>query len=193
MLRTVTMQLYHADTCPYCVRSRLVLDGKGLEYERVDVDISDRPPILRRLNPRNKVPVLVDGDLVVSESEVIDEYLDEVHPDPSMMPADPAGRSRVRTMMRRFEDFADAYYALRRGEAGAERDVRDHLTALDALLAAQSYVAGEAYTLADPGWWPWVARLTRYGVDPREHAAVAAWLDRLEARPEYATELALTG
>ena len=186
------MKLYHADACPYCVRTRLVLDGKGLSWERVEVDLANRPPVLRELNPRNKVPVLVDGDVIVSESEAIDEYLEEVYPEPSMMPQDAAGRAHMRMMMRRFDDFADAYYALRRGADGAEGDVGRQLSALDALLAGQPFIAGETYSLADPGWWPWAARLPRYGVDRRDHPAVGAWLARLEARPEYAAELALS-
>jgi glutathione S-transferase len=187
----MSMTLYHADSCPYCVRTRLVLDGKRIGYEPVQVDLRNRPALLRELNPRNRVPVLVDGDLVVAESEAIDEYLEEIHPEQSMMPQDAAGRAVVRMMMRRFEDISDAYYALRRGEERAEIDVLAELNALDVQLALQPYIAGETYSLADPGYWPWIARLPRYGVDPRDYAAVAAWLDRLEERPEYAAELAL--
>ena len=185
------MTLYHADACPYCVRTRLVLAGKRLAYEPVQIDLRDRPPLLRELNPRNKVPVLVDGDAVLSESEAIDEYLDEAYPEESMMPEDPVGRARVRMMMRRFDDFADAYYALRRGEDGAEPALLGQLNVLDVQLALAPYIAGETYSLADPGYWPWVARLSWYGVDPAAYASVAAWLARLEERPEYAAELAL--
>jgi RNA polymerase-associated protein len=187
------MTLYHADSCPYCVRSRLVLAGKELAYESVQVDLTNRPALLHELNPRNKVPVLVDADVVLSESEAIDEYLDEVYPQDSMMPENPADRARVRMMMRRFDDFAAAYYALRRGEHGAELEVLQQLNALDVQLALAPYIAGETYSLADPGYWPWVSRLPRYGVDPREYAAVAAWLDRLEERPEYVAEMAVAG
>src|SRR5437667_9954085 len=70
--------LYHADACPYCVRTRLVLAAKSIDHDTVDVDLSDRPPILRELNPRNRVPVIVHDGLVVSESEAINEYLDEI-------------------------------------------------------------------------------------------------------------------
>jgi glutathione S-transferase len=187
----VPTTLYHADSCPYCVRTRLVLDGKRIAYESVQIDLRDRPPLLRELNPRNRVPVLVDDDVVLAESEAIDEYLEEVYPQESMMPQDAPSRALVRVMMRRFEDLASAYYALRRGEEHAETDVLAELNALDVLLALQPYIAGETYTLADPGYWPWIARLPGYGVDPRGYAAVAAWLDRLEERPEYASELAL--
>jgi glutathione S-transferase len=183
--------LYHADECPYCVRTRLVLAAKSIDHDTVDVDLSDRPPILRELNPRNRVPVLVHDGLAVSESEAINEYLDEIRPDPPLMPADAAGRAAVRMMMRRFEDLSDAYYAARRGETDAFEDLEAALLSLDLRLREQPYIAGDIETLAEPGYWPWVVRLHRVGVDPRGYPGIAAWLDRLETSPEYAGELAL--
>jgi glutathione S-transferase len=173
------------------VRTRLVLNGKGIEYELVDVDLSDKPAWLRDLNPRNRVPVMkVDGQ-VLTESEALDEFLDEYQPQPAMMPADPIGRARVRALMRRFEDFSSAFYNARRGEDGAEEELRAQLSWLDERLSAQPYLAGDQYSLAEPGWWPWVSRLSRIGVDVADYPAVAAWSARLEQRPEYAAELTL--
>ena len=101
------------------MRTRLVLSGKGIEYDLVQVDLSDRPAWLRELNPRNRVPVLdVDGQ-VLWESEALNDYLDETHPQPAMMPSDPVERARVRIVLRRFEDLTDAFYAARREEDGA--------------------------------------------------------------------------
>jgi glutathione S-transferase len=173
------------------VRTRLVLNGKGIAHELVDIDLSDKPDWLRDLNPRNRVPVMkVDGE-VLTESEALDEFLDEYQPQPAMMPADPAGRARVRALMRRFDDFSDAYYATRRGEDGAEDELRAELRWLDDRLSGQRYLAGEQYSLAEPGWWPWVSRLSRIGVDVADYPALAAWSERLEQRPEYAAELRL--
>ena len=105
----------HADSCPYCVRTRLVLAAKGIEHESVQVDLSNKPAWLREMNPRNRVPVLEHDGHVIYESEALGEYLDEVFPEPRMMPADAVGRADVRMLMRRFEDLSDAYYAARRG------------------------------------------------------------------------------
>src|SRR5436305_14001088 len=114
----MSITLYSADACPYCVRTRLVLNGKGIAHEIVQIDTSAKPEWLRDLNPRNRVPVIeVDGAVLV-ESEVLNEYLEETHPDPAMFPADPEARARVRAILRRFEDLTDAYYAARRQEPG---------------------------------------------------------------------------
>ena len=81
------MRLVDADRCPYCARVRIALAEKGLEVETVQVDLSNRPDWLLELNPPNgRVPVL-DG---LPESEVIMELLEELHPDPPLLPPDPA-------------------------------------------------------------------------------------------------------
>jgi glutathione S-transferase len=186
----VSITLYSADECPYCVRTRLVLNGKGIAHQLVEIDLRDKPAWLRQLNPRNRVPVLDSDGAVLWESEALNEYLEETRPDPPMMPADAAGRARVRSLMRRFEDLSDAYYAARR-EDGALEAVNAELDWLETLLADRSYLAGDRYTLAEPGYWPWIVRLHRVGADLSSYAAVSAWSERLAARPEYAAELSL--
>ncbi|HEY0388193.1 MAG TPA: glutathione S-transferase family protein [Gaiellales bacterium] len=187
------LTLYSAIECPFCVRTRLVLDGKRIVHDVVEIDLRDKPAWLRDLNPRNRVPVLDDGGSVLYESEALNEYLDETHPDPAMMPPDPAGRAHVRLLMRRFDDLSDAYYAARRDEPGARDALEAELASLDRLLAGREYLAGDAYTLADPGWWPWIARMHRVGVDVERHPAVAAWSRRLASRPEYSAEIRALG
>jgi glutathione S-transferase len=189
----VSIVLYSANECPYCVRTRLVLAGKAIDHELVEVDLGSKPGWLRELNPRNRVPVLKDGDIVLWESEALNEYLEEIRPNPAMMPDDAVGRARVRSLLRLFEDLSDAYYGARRDEIGAEADVREQLAGLDERLTDQPYLAGDRYSLAEPGWWPWVVRLHRVGVDVAQYPAVEAWCERLAQRPEYAAELSLLG
>ena len=68
--------------------------------------------------------MLEEDGWVLPESAVIDEYLDERYPDPPLLPADPAERAAARFIVFRFDDFQKPYYALRRGEPGAEAGVR---------------------------------------------------------------------
>src|SRR5947208_1599950 len=91
----VSLTLYSAVDCPFCVRTRLVLDGKGLAYDVVELDLRDKPPFLRELNPRNRVPVLDDDGAILYESEALNEYLEETRPEPPMMPRGRRPRRRT--------------------------------------------------------------------------------------------------
>ena len=137
------MKLIDAKRCPYCARVRIALAEKGIEHDTVEVDLSDRPPWLLELNPPSgRVPV-VDG---LPESQVIMELLEELHPEPVLLPADPAGRARARLLVHRFDaNLGDDYYAFRRG------DSNDLAGKLDALEVGQSLFADIAYI-------PWVIR-----------------------------------
>src|SRR3954452_554222 len=137
----MSLTLYSAVECPFCVRTRLVLDGKGIAYDLVEIDLRDKPPFLRELNPRNRVPVLDDDGTILYESEALNEYLDETRPETPMMPSDPAQRTRVRMLMRRFDDLSDAYSAARRDEPGARGELDGELAWLDRLLAGRPYLA----------------------------------------------------
>ncbi|MGN6378060.1 MAG: glutathione S-transferase family protein [Gaiellales bacterium] len=177
--------------CPYCVRTRLVLAEKGIEHDVEEIDLSNRPDILRRRNPRNKVPVLIHDAFVLSESAVINEYLDEVFRDEPMMPEDAAGRALVRRLLVAFEDITDAYYDFRRGE-DAWPALDAQLQRLDGWLDGREYLAGESYTLADPGCWPWFARMElQMDIDLAPYPNLSDWKRRLEERPAYAAELGL--
>jgi glutathione S-transferase len=187
----VSITLYSADICPYCVRTRLVMNGKGIDHTLVDVDLPDKPAWLRELNPRNRVPVLDHDGAILWESEALNDYLEALYPQPAMLPADPAGRARVRMVLRRFEDLTDAFYAARRGEDGAVEDLHAQLAWLSELVEDGGYLVGDSYTLAEPGVWPWIVRLYRVGVDIADYPALAAWCERLAAREEYAAELNL--
>lgn len=187
------MRLNHADSCPFCVRTRLVLASKGIEHESVQVDLSDKPAWLRELNPRNRVPVLEHDGHVLYESEALAEYLEEVFPEPRMMPADAVGRAGVRTLMRRFEDLSDAYYAARRDNDGAVDELHAQLGWVEQLLTEHTYLAGDEYTLAEPAFWPWIVRVERIGGSLNGFPAIRAWLERLDARPEYRVEQELLG
>ena len=91
------LTLYDAPRCPYCARTRIVLAEKGVPYETVTIDLANRPSWLLEHNPPDgRVPVLEDDGWVLSESSVIDEYLDERYPEPALMPVDPGERAVAR-------------------------------------------------------------------------------------------------
>ena len=103
------IKLYDYPDCPFCQKVRVVLAEKDLEFEIKPVDLrkgEQKAPEFLKLNPYGKVPVLIDEDVVVYDSTIINEYLDEEYPNPLLMPEDSAGRARVRLL----EDFADTSF-----------------------------------------------------------------------------------
>jgi glutathione S-transferase len=181
------LTLYDAPRCPYCARARIVLAEKGVDYETVVIDLSDRPAWIYEKNPTGKVPVLEEDAWVLPESAVIMEYLEERYPEPPLLPVDPAERAEARLWVWEHDRrYADDYYAFRRGEAREPLEAR--LAELDGVLEGRAYLAGAEYSLADSAYVPWLVR-TRDLLGVELPPAVEEWLARLTARPAVAAEL----
>ncbi len=183
--------LYTAERCPYAARARIVLAEKGLDYDAVEIDLDNRPAWLYEKNPLGRVPVYEeDGGLVLPESRVIMEYLEERYPEPRLWPLDAAERALGRLWLERFDDrLGRAYYALRRGAEGAGEELDAKLAELDRALEAQPYLSGREYGLADAGYVPWVLRASeRLGVELEPFPALLDWLGRVVARPAVVAE-----
>jgi stringent starvation protein A len=182
--------LYDADRCPYCARVRIALAEKGIEYETVEIDLDDRPSWIYEKNPLGRVPVLEEHAFVLPESAVINEYLDERYPEPPLWPVDAAERALGRLLVFRFEQLSKPYYALRRDGDGARERLDAELAKLNAILDAQSYLAGREFGLADIAYIPWIVRARdRMSVELGRFGALAEWLERLSERPAIAAEL----
>jgi glutathione S-transferase len=182
--------LYTAERCPYAARARITLAEKGIAYDAVEIDLADRPAWLYEKNPLGRVPVYEEDEgLVLPESEVIMEYLEERFPEPALWPADPAERALGRLWLQRFDDrLGKAYYEARRGDGRDELDAR--LAELDRALEAQPYLTGREYGLADIAYVPWILRArANLAVDLESFPAVEAWLAGLTERPAVAGEL----
>jgi glutathione S-transferase len=185
----VSLVLYNAARCPYAARVRIVLAEKGIEFETVEIDLSDRPDWLYEKNPAGRVPVLEEDDRPLAESVVIMEFLEERYPEPPLLPPDPADRAAVRLLIVRDHDLTDPYYALRRGEDGAAEQLDAALARLDVRLYEQDYLGGAEYGLADIALVPWVLRARdMLGVNLNGYPSLGAWLERLEERPAIADE-----
>jgi glutathione S-transferase len=185
------LTLYDAPRCPFCARTRLVLGEKGVPYETVEIDLSDRPAWLYEKNPAGKVPVLEEDGWVLPESAVIGEYLEERYPEPPLLPDDPSERALARLLVFRFDDeLGAAYYAFRRREPGADRLLDDGLAGLDSLLERMPYLTGRAFGLADVAYLPWVIRARdMLGVELDPYPTLLEWLARVSERPSVASEL----
>jgi glutathione S-transferase len=179
--------LYTAERCPYAARARIVLAEKGIAYEAVEIDLDDRPAWMYEKNETGRVPVHEEDEgLVLPESEVIMEYLEERYPEPALWPEDAAERALARLLVHRFDtNLGGAYYAARRGDGREQLD--ECLAQMDGLLEAQPWLTGRQYGLADIAYVPWILRgLERFGLELGP--ALADWLERCSARPAIAQE-----
>jgi stringent starvation protein A len=188
------LTLYDADRCPYCARVRIVLAEKGLEYEPVFVDLDERPAWIYDKNPLGKVPVLEEDGLVLPESAVIMEYLEERYPEPPLWPADAAQRAEGRLLVERFDRFSRPYYSLRRGDESSRPRLGEQLAELDALLEIRPFLTGRDYGLADIAYLPWILRArANLGVELGEYPRLEGWAQEVADRPPVAAEAELVG
>jgi glutathione S-transferase len=184
------MTLYDADRCPYCARTRIVLAEKGIDFETVVVDLDDRPAWIYEKNPLGRVPVIEEDTFVLSESAVINEYLNERYPDPPLLPSDPGARALARMRIFRFDELSRPYYAMRREEEGARTRLDAQLAKLDAALEEQPFLTGTEFGLADAAYVPWILRgRDRMGVELTAWPALSEWLEQLSQRPSIANEI----
>jgi RNA polymerase-associated protein len=181
--RTV-LTLYSARDCIHCHRVRLVLAAKGVTYDLVPVDLDDPPEDLLDLNPYNSVPTLVDRDLVLYDTSVICEYLDERYPHPPLMPVDPLSRARLRLAIVRIENdwltLVDQIEAGGRTAETARKTLRDELIKNASAFKASKFFLSPEMSLADCALAPLIWRLDALGVQlPREAHVIIDYGDRI--------------
>ena len=143
-------------------------------------------------NPYGKVPVLVDGDGVIYESAVINEYLEEKFPQPRLMPADHLQRAKVRIWIDFFNTRvhpAASDIAHNRAPDKARERMRQSLEALNREMTGKKYLV-ENYSLADITFIPFYTRRERYGtVIDDTYPNLKRWGEELIARPHVAPTL----
>ncbi|HEX9627160.1 MAG TPA: glutathione S-transferase N-terminal domain-containing protein [Acidiferrobacterales bacterium] len=192
------MTLYSGTSDPYSHRTRIVLYEKDVECQVIEVDVRKKPRELGEFNPYNTVPTMVDRDLVLYESLLINEYLDERLPHPPLMPVDPVSRAKARLMLMRFD--RDWYGLLPEIEGGdkkaaqkARTAVRDGLTVISPVFKEQQFVLGEEFSLVDCSLAPLLWRLNVYGIElPRQARPILDYAERLFERKSFKLSLTET-
>ena len=196
--RKHVMTLYSGTTDPYSHRTRIVLYEKDVECQVVLVDVKKKPRELSDLNPYDTVPTMIDRDLVLYESLIINEYLDERLPHPPLMPVDPVSRGKARLMLMRFDRD---WYSLIPEIEGADKKnaqrarniIRDGLTVISPLFKDQGYVLGEEFSLVDCSLAALLWRLPMYGIElPRQARPILDYAERLFERKSFKLSLTET-
>lgn len=185
------MTLFSDPVCPYSHRARIVLAEKGINVEIQYVDPANLPEDLVDLNPYHSVPTLMDRDLVLYDSRVIMEYLDERFPHPPLMPVDPVSRAKSRLVMYRIErdwysQVGDLESGTDKQAAKARQVLREGLIASAEVFAAMPYFLNDEFTLVDACLAPLLWRLPKYGLElPVQAKPVLQYAERIFSRSSF--------
>ncbi len=185
------MNLYSGTTCPFSQRCRIVLYEKGMDFQIIDVDMYNKPEDIAVMNPYNRLPVLVERDLILYEANIINEYIDERFPHPQLMPADPVWRARARLMLFNFEvELFSQIDTLENGNAKQQEksraQVADRLTEIAPVFNKQKYMLGDEFSMLDVAISPLLWRLDYYGISVGKQAApLMKYAERLFSRPAF--------
>ena len=197
------VKIYSASVCPFAQRSRMVLRVKGVDFEVIEINLGRKPDWFFQVSPYGKVPVLQRGSDRVWESAIINEYLEEVFPEPPLMPRDPGERAIARIWI----DFANSnlvptFYKLllnqdRQKQQQLRQTLHEHLRFMETeglgkLSDGGAYWLGDSLSLVDLSLYPWFERwcvldhyrgltfpsdcprLQRWWQNLQQHEAVAA-------------------
>lgn len=206
--------LYSGPLSLFSRKIEIALREKALPFERIMVPFNQtsgydpRHPEVVALNPKRQVPILNDEGLIVYDSTVILEYLDEAYPQPPLFPASPTERARcrldelfadeilfpvLRPLMHRTEPPSpdrDRRVAQEADALIAEAALEDQYCGLDERLTGRAFL-GEALSVADIGLFMvvlWAQRLGGPSLDRYRH--LAGWFARLANRPAFTTAVA---
>ena len=202
-------RLYHQPLSPFCRKIRLVLAEKKIEVELVEEKTWERRIDFLRLNPAGKVPVLRMDDLVLAESSAIFEYLEEVYPDPPLLPQTPAERAEARRLEGWFDDkfhnevtanllyervnkrlSKSGYPESARIKEGA-RNIKYHLDYIGWLMEGRRWLAGDQMSIADFAAAAQLSCLDYIGdVDWNRSEPLKEWYAKVKSRPAFRSVLA---
>src|SRR3990167_10869528 len=163
------MTLYSGASDILSHRVRIVLAEKGVSYEVINVETRGKPEDLLTLNPYASVPTLVDRELVLYESNIIAEYLDERFPHPPLMPVYPVATAKARLIIHRFDrEWMPLIQKLETAKTADTRATAKELTSLVLqllpLFNTSPYFMGEEFTLVDCCIAPVLWRLPMWGI-----------------------------
>ena len=163
------MKLYSHSTDPLSHRCRIVLFEKGMDFEVIDVDMDNKPEELTTLSPYVDSPVLIERNLVLTDPNIINEYIDERFPHPQLMPPDPIMRARARLFLKDFENQLFIHMMDVEGTDTAKKNkalktITEGLLQLVPILNKQPYLLYDEYSMLDVAMAPLLWRLDHYGI-----------------------------
>ncbi len=198
------MKIYGTPLSLYVRKVKMALNEKGIDYEMVPTDTEANITELHRLNPRGEIPTVVDGDVVITDSTIALQYIEETYPDPPLLPTDPAARVRARQLEDLGDRLGDALisalaHVFMQGASqlqdqvvpAVKRELDDLYAYLEQQLGDNDYLCGDGFSWADLGLISTVSSAQFFQMGPAEGTKLDAWLQRCLARPAVATDMAV--
>jgi glutathione S-transferase len=193
------IELFSARICPYAHRTRLVLMEKDVDFELTEIDLKNKPQRFLDISLYGKVPAMVHDGVEVYESAVINEYLEEVFPEPAFMPREPSMRAALRIWVEYCNNrFLDDYYAaLKSKDSGSAQALQERVVAhfqfmenfaLARLSDEGPYWLGKDVSLLDFAYFPFFERLPAWehyrGIGiPDDCKRLKRWHETMRQRP----------
>ncbi|MBD2207161.1 glutathione S-transferase family protein [Calothrix sp. FACHB-1219] len=192
------LKLYFAKASTFSQRTRVVLLEKGIEFTPVEIDLQNKPEGYTQISRYGKVPAIAHGDVEIYESAVINEYLEEVFPEPALLPKEPGEKAIARIWIDYANTrFVPAFNKLLRGKDSAEQE-QGHREFIESLLYIEQeglgklsgngpYWLGDKVSLVDISFYPWFERLPllehfRKFSLPAETPRIQQWWNTLRDR-----------
>ncbi len=189
------MTLYSGSLDMESHRTRIVLAEKGVLVDVIEIDRHDEIEDLYDLNPYNSVPTLVDRELVLYESRIIMEYLDERFPHPPLLPVYPVARAKSRLMMYRVDrdwyKLANVIQSSSEAEAEkARQDLTESLLAVAPIVSETPYFLSDEFSLIDCCIAPILWRLPELDIHlPKQAQPILDYAERVFDRDSFQASL----
>ncbi|GGX81715.1 stringent starvation protein A [Litchfieldella qijiaojingensis] len=194
-----SMTFYSGSDDHFSHRVRIVLAEKGVAVDILDVTEDNHPEELADLNPYNSVPTLLDRDLVLYESKVMMEYLDERFPHPPLLPVYPVARAQSRLWMHRIERewcplVEQIQSGARKDADKARKELRESLVGIAPIFEDMPYFMSEEFSLVDCCLAPLLWRLPALGIELPEKQVkpLVAYMERVFTREAFKASLSET-
>ncbi|MFC3283597.1 stringent starvation protein SspA [Litchfieldella rifensis] len=194
-----SMTFYSGSDDHFSHRVRIVLAEKGVAVDILDVTEDNHPEELADLNPYNSVPTLLDRDLVLYESKVMMEYLDERFPHPPLLPVYPVARAQSRLWMHRIERewcplVEQIQAGARRDADKARKELRESLVGISPIFEDMPFFMSEEFSLVDCCLAPLLWRLPALGIELPEKQVkpLMAYMERIFMREAFKASLSET-
>jgi len=188
------MTMYSGAKCPYSHRVRLVLAEKNITVEIVDVEPNNISEDLMDLNPYGTLPTLVDRDLILYQSRIIMEYLDERFPHPPLLPVDPVSKASSRLFLHRVDNdwyrLMDQIVGGGKPATRARKELRESLSVTAPVFGSRPFFMSDEFTLVDCSIAPLLWRLPALGVElPQQAKPLEDYAKRLFDRTSFQDSL----